>query len=608
MSSITPSSLGFSLTPFGPPGNPEDEYLDDYHLDDPASSSPANDIVSRQEHATTTGADESAGHGAAGNEGKSAGKAAGHSGVRLDALFGGSSASDDDASARRTAAPAKTVAKATAKAPGKTAKKTSEKASVARSVTTTQADAPAVAEAGAESVETGIHSIIPRIFSSESEELLVATILNENRTKDSDHLLSMLSADDFYIDYHAAIWQSAAALHDRNASHNIPAISDYAKSHQLQICDLLQMLSLLENPLYAHATSQSVDEAAKRVKNFAQLRRLDLILQEARQLCLAAPERSDLVLAQIQDDLSNLERMADSASQGPQRLASIIEAVASEIHDRMEGEPIAAVPSGFQAMDLFINGFSDGDLVIIAARPSMGKTAFMNNLADNIARQKIHLDRVLIFSTEMTGKSLGLRMLSSASGVNNNNLKRGELADEQIAAMMEGVELLNTLEIWIDDTPGLTLSEIRSRTRNFVRDHGRCVVMVDYLQNISSSGSKKETKDHVSECSNGLKTMARNLSIPVIALSQLNRGVEQRANKRPLMSDLRESGALEQDADLIMFLYRDEYYNADTKEPGVTEVIIAKQRDGATGTIKLSFNKQIGKFQTRYDDHEWSYG
>ena len=154
MSSITPSSLGFSLTPFGPPGNPEDEYLDDYHLDDPVSSSPANDIVSRQEHATTTGADESAGHGAAGNEGKSAGKAAGHSGVRLDALFGGSSASDDDASARRTAAPAKTVVKATAKAPGKTAKKTSEKASVARSATTTQADAPATAEAGGHEVET----------------------------------------------------------------------------------------------------------------------------------------------------------------------------------------------------------------------------------------------------------------------------------------------------------------------------------------------------------------------------------------------------------------------------------------------------------------------
>ena len=457
------------------------------------------------------------------------------------------------------------------------------------------------------STETSLQGAIASIFSVESEELLIASALKEGGEHDREHLISTLSPDDFFLDVHAGIWQCARALAERNSPVSVPAVLDYGRANQIQVGEVMALITLMDNPLYSHAGRESVDDAVRRVKNYATLRRLDKIMQEGRQLCLAAPEQAQMVLTQIQDDLENLERMAETSSNGPVHIHEIALAVADEVGARMDGAPLAVVPSGFADLDNLITGFGDGDLIILAARPSMGKTAMMLNLASNISNQKIHLDKVLIFSTEMTGKSLGMRQISSTSGVSNDHLKRGTMNQEELSRFVEGVGIVGAQEIWIDDTPGITLAEIRARTRAFVRDHGRCTIMVDYLQNISASG-QKETKDHVSECSGGLKTLGRELKCPVVALSQLNRGVEQRANKRPLMSDLRESGSIEQDADLIMFLYRDEYYNPDTKDAGITDVIVAKQRDGAVGTARLSFERTLGRFENVYSDPEYSYG
>ncbi len=472
-----------------------------------------------------------------------------------------------------------------------------------------QPDAAAAQQAdAATNALLALHSM----FSAESERLALHVALCGTRPLEAENLITCLAPSDFFVEHHVGLWQCITALHERNKPFDVASVLDYARAHNILVGDVVYLTDLLDDVLFSAADSKSITEASDRIKNFVQLRQLQEIFQQGLQLCAQAPEHASIVSTTVQDALINLERQSTSANQGPKHIREITEMVIDKIERVMDGEPLSVVPSRFDSLDRLITGFADGDLIILAARPSMGKTAFMNALAENVTRlqsneaDRAHIAQTLIFSTEMTSESLGFRQLSSFSGVHNEKLKRGEMDDYEITSMMRGMESLIKHDIWIDDTPGLTLSEIRARTRKFVREHGRCVVMVDYLQNISALEGK-ETKDHVSECSRGLKQLARELKLPVIALSQLNRSVEQRANKRPLMSDLRESGAIEQDADLIMFLYRDEYYNPDTDRPGVTEVLVAKQRDGATGAAALHFDKRTGRFTDMTSGQDYGY-
>jgi replicative DNA helicase len=259
---------------------------------------------------------------------------------------------------------------------------------------------------------------------------------------------------------------------------------------------------------------------------------------------------------------------------------------------------ITGVPTGFYDLDRMTSGLQPGDMVVLAARPSMGKTAFAINIAEHVALNEGL--PVAIFSMEMGASQLAVRVVGSIGRIDQGHLRTGKLSDEEWPRLADAIDRLRTVSLHIDETPGLTPSELRANARRLARQCGKLgLIVVDYLQLMSGSttgGDNRATE--LGEISRGLKMLAKELQCPVIALSQLNRSVEQRTDKRPMMSDLRESGAIEQDADVIMFIYRDDYYNKESKEPGVAEIIIGKQRNGPTGTVKLAFLKPLTKFES----------
>ena len=260
---------------------------------------------------------------------------------------------------------------------------------------------------------------------------------------------------------------------------------------------------------------------------------------------------------------------------------------------------ITGVPTGFYDLDRMTSGFQAGDMVVLAARPSMGKTALAVNIAEHVALNEGL--PVAIFSMEMGASQLAIRVVGSIGRIDQQRLRTGKLKDDEWPRLAEAVEKLRTVSLHIDESPGLMPSVLRANARRLARQCGKLgLIVVDYLQLMSGSkgGSDENRATELGEISRGLKMLAKELQCPVIALSQLNRSVETRTDKRPMMSDLRESGAIEQDADVIMFIYRDDYYNKESKEPGVAEIIIAKQRNGPTGTVKLTFLKNLTRFES----------
>jgi replicative DNA helicase len=260
---------------------------------------------------------------------------------------------------------------------------------------------------------------------------------------------------------------------------------------------------------------------------------------------------------------------------------------------------ITGVPTGFYDLDRYTSGLQPGDLIVLAARPSMGKTSLAINIAEHVA---LHEGLpVAVFSMEMGASQLAVRIVGSIGRIDQTHLRTGRLTDDEWPRLTEAIEKLRNVSLHIDETPGLTTSELRANARRLARQCGKLgLIVVDYLQlmSVSAGMSEENRATAVGEISRGLKMLAKELQCPVIALSQLSRGVESRTDKRPMMSDLRESGAIEQDADVIMFIYRDDYYNKDSKEPGVSEIIISKQRNGPTGTVKLAFVKPLTKFES----------
>ena len=281
-----------------------------------------------------------------------------------------------------------------------------------------------------------------------------------------------------------------------------------------------------------------------------------------------------------------------------------MDALALQLMDRvteMADNPndITGVPSGFIDLDRMTSGFQAGDMVVLAARPSMGKTALAINIAEHVA---LHEGLpVAVFSMEMGASQLAVRIVGSIGRIDQTHLRTGKLTDDEWPRLADAIDRLRNISLHIDETPGLSTSELRANARRLARQCGQLgLIVVDYLQlmSVSASMNDENRATAVGEISRGLKMLAKELKCPVLALSQLSRGVESRTDKRPMMSDLRESGAIEQDADVIMFIYRDDYYNKDSKEPGVAEIIISKQRNGPTGTVKLAFLKPITKFES----------
>jgi replicative DNA helicase len=285
------------------------------------------------------------------------------------------------------------------------------------------------------------------------------------------------------------------------------------------------------------------------------------------------------------------------ADHGPKGLAEVLASTVNKVEALFEADsPITGAASGFDEFDRMTSGLQPSDLIVVAGRPSMGKTTFAMNMAEYVGMKSNK--PVLIFSMEMPSEQLGMRILASLGRIELQKLRTGQLNDSDWPRLSSAVGLISSRKIFIDDTPALSPNDMRARARRVAREHGDLgLIVIDYLQLMQIPGLNENRTAEISEISRSLKSLARELSVPLIALSQLNRSLEQRMDKRPLMSDLRESGAIEQDADLIVFIYRDEVYHKENAEKGVAEIIIGKQRNGPTGTVRLTFLGQYSRFE-----------
>ncbi|MBS0597095.1 MAG: replicative DNA helicase [Burkholderiaceae bacterium] len=357
---------------------------------------------------------------------------------------------------------------------------------------------------------------------------------------------------------------------------------------------------------YLNALAQYVPSASN-IRRYAEIVRERSILRQlvsaSDDIATSAFNTQGRAVAAILDDAeSKIFKIGEQSSrmkQGFQAMDSLVVQLLDRVQEMADNpNDVTGVPTGFYDLDRMTAGLQAGDLVVLAARPSMGKTAFAINIAEHVALNEGL--PVAVFSMEMGASQLAVRIVGSIGRIDQGHLRTGRLTDEEWPRLTEAIERLRNVSLHIDETPGLTPAELRANARRLARQCGKLgLIVVDYLQLMSgSSGSDENRATELGEISRGLKALAKELQCPVIALSQLNRSVEQRTDKRPMMSDLRESGAIEQDADIIMFIYRDDYYNKESREPGVAEIIIGKQRNGPTGTVKLAFIKPLTRFES----------
>jgi replicative DNA helicase len=437
--------------------------------------------------------------------------------------------------------------------------------------------------------------------SMEAEQSVLGGLLLDNSAW--DRAGDLLTDSDFYSFQHRLIF--GAIGHLINATKPADVITVFER---------LQSLGKGEESgglTYLNALAQSVPSAAN-IRRYAEIVRERAIL---RKLVTASDEIAtsafntqgrpvNEILDEAEGKIFRIGEEGSKSKQGFQSMDSLVVQLIDRVNELHESgaEDVTGVRSGFYDLDRMTAGLQPGDLIILAARPSMGKTAFALNIGEHVAVNEGL--PVVVFSMEMGAAQLALRMVGSLGRIDQSNLRTGRLRDDEWGRLSEAVEKLGKVSMFIDESPGLTPSEVRARARRQARQCGQLgLIIVDYLQLMSGSGSGSDENraTEIGEISRGLKALAKELRCPVIALSQLNRSVETRTDKRPMMSDLRESGAIEQDADVIMFIYRDEYYNKPdgpnpTKEPGVAEIIIAKQRNGPVGTCKLAFVKMHTKF------------
>ena len=433
--------------------------------------------------------------------------------------------------------------------------------------------------------------------SIEAESSVLGGLLLDNHAW--DRVGDLLVESDFYRHEHQMIYTAIAGL--VNASKPADVITVFEKLQSLGKSEEIGGL------VYLNALAQYVPSASN-IRRYAEIVRERAIL---RKLVTASDEIAtnafnpqgkpvDKILDEAEQKIFNIGEEGSRMKQGFQAMDTLVVDLLDRVQEMADNpNDITGVPTGFIDLDRMTSGLQAGDMVVLAARPSMGKTAFAVNIAEHVALNEGL--PVAIFSMEMGAAQLAVRIVGSIGRINQGNLRTGKLTDDEWPRLTEAIERLRNVSLHIDETPGLTPSELRANARRLARSCGKLgLIVVDYLQLMSgSSGSQGENRaTELGEISRGLKMLAKELQCPVIALSQLNRSVEQRTDKRPMMSDLRESGAIEQDADIIMFIYRDDYYNKDSKEPNVAEVIIGKQRNGPTGTVKLFFQKNQTRFES----------
>ena len=433
--------------------------------------------------------------------------------------------------------------------------------------------------------------------SIEAESSVLGGLLLDNAAW--DRVGDLLVDGDFYRHEHQLVYASIGAL--VNASKPADVITVFEHLQNQGQAEAVGGLAYLNSLAQYVPSASNIRRYAEIVRERSILRKLVTASDDIATAAFNPKGRAvDKILDEAEQKIFNIGEEGSRMKQGFQSMDTLVVQLLDRVQEMADNpNDITGVPTGFHDLDRMTSGLQPGDLVVLAARPSMGKTAFAINIAEHVALNEGL--PVAVFSMEMGAAQLAVRIVGSIGRVDQGHLRTGKLTDEEWPRLTEAIERLRTVSLHIDETPGLTPSELRANARRLARQCGKLgLIVVDYLQLMSGSGGSDgdNRATELGEISRGLKMLAKELQCPVIALSQLNRGVEQRTDKRPMMSDLRESGAIEQDADIIMFIYRDDYYNKDSKDPGVAEIIIGKQRNGPTGTVRLAFLKPLTRFES----------
>jgi replicative DNA helicase len=439
--------------------------------------------------------------------------------------------------------------------------------------------------------------------SVEAEQAVLGGLMLDNRAWDA--IADRLVAGDFYRRDHQLIFETIADLAARGEPFDAVTVSD--RMERKGIAEEAGGLVYLAGLVRDTPSAANIRAYADAVRERSTLRSLIAVGGE---IAASAYDPAGREASEILDEAERrVFQIAESRNKTGSGFVAIKEELGKVIDhiDMLAQNPgaLTGVSTGFKALDEMTAGLQKGDLIIVAGRPSMGKTTFCLNIAENAAFGPAQA-KVGVFSMEMSREQLAFRMVSSLGRVDQSLLRTGRLGDEDWSRINTAINMMKSSGIYIDDTPALTPTEVRARARRLKREHGLDLIVLDYLQLMQVAGGRENRATEISEISRSLKALAKELSVPVIALSQLNRSVEQRTDKKPVMSDLRESGAIEQDADVIMMIYREEVYNHETPRKGIADIIITKQRNGPVGEIELTF---LGKY-TKFENYtpEMAYG
>ncbi len=437
--------------------------------------------------------------------------------------------------------------------------------------------------------EALIKRVLPH--SIEAEQSVIGSML-----MDREAIIAaseMVTADDFYQHQYGVMFEAMVELFNEGKPVDLVTLQDRLK--EKDVPPEVSSLEFVRDIITTVPTSANVKSYAGIVREKAVLRRLIKVNEEIAGECYLGREPLETILADTEKRIFDLLQSRGSAEFVPIRQVALNVLENIEKASRTK-ETVTGIPTGFIDLDYKTSGFQPSDFILIAARPSMGKTAFVLNVVDHVAVRKGI--PCMIFSLEMSKEQLVNRMLSMESNVDSQKLRTGTLTDADWDAVVEGVGVIGGSKLIIDDTPGISITELRSKCRKVKLEHGLGLIVIDYLQLMSGSGKRgnDNRQQEISEISRSLKALAREMKAPVVALSQLSRACETRTDHRPMLSDLRESGAIEQDADVVMFLYRDDYYNKDSEMKDMAEVIIAKQRNGPIGTVNLVWMPQYTRF------------
>ena len=435
--------------------------------------------------------------------------------------------------------------------------------------------------------EALIKRVLPHSVEAE-QSVLGAMLMDREAIMTASEIID---SEDFYQHQYGVLFEAMLELYNEGKPADLITLQN--RLREKDVPPEISSLEFARDLLNSVPTSANVRYYAQIVQEKSMLRKLIKVNEEIANTCYLAKERVDDIMEDTEKKIFNLLQKRTSGDFVPIKDVVLNALDKIELASKNKGS-VTGIPTGFVDLDYKTSGMQPSDLVLIAARPSMGKTAFVLNIAQHMAFKNDVT--VAIFSLEMSKEQLVNRLFSLESKVDSQSIRTGNLSDEDWAKLIESAGIIGKSNLIIDDTPGISVTELRSKCRKYKLEHNLGIIIIDYLQLMTGSKKSDSRQQEISDISRSLKEIARELNVPVIALSQLSRAVEQRPDHRPMLSDLRESGAIEQDADVVMFIYRDDYYNKDSEKKNIAEIIIAKQRNGPIGTVELVWLPNYTKF------------